>query len=240
MHDTFLVRRLQRFSNLRCHSQCLFQRNRAPLNFLGQRLSRHQFHDEELPSTGFLYAVNRRDVGMIQRGQHTRFAVESRCAFGIMREGFRKEFDRNTAPQLCVGGLIHVAHSPRTQVRCDFVVCELGSDHDILPISGRSLSDARKLPTCLKLGGKKLKLNDYPRVTLDPNRKCKRRSVYLPHPLSGRIVGISDKCLQRVDVITNYRSQRGDQRRPFAGDYVSVGSDILTSAEFFLGSMKSE
>ena len=84
MDDAFLMRRFECFRNLFRDGQCLIDRNRPSLDALGQRLSRHEFHHQELPSAGFFDAVDRRDVGMIQRRQHAGFALESRRSVRIV------------------------------------------------------------------------------------------------------------------------------------------------------------
>ena len=66
MNHAFLMCCLQSFCDLRRNSQCLFHMNRTARNLLGQRLSAHEFHDQEFPSAGFLHAIDRRYVGMIQ------------------------------------------------------------------------------------------------------------------------------------------------------------------------------
>src|SRR5262245_15712312 len=78
---------------------------------------------------------------MIQRRQHAGFALESCYAFAVVTEGFRKKLDGNTAAQLRVNGLIHLSHAARTQMARDLVMCELGSDHDVVEMCGRILSN---------------------------------------------------------------------------------------------------
>jgi len=73
----------------------------------------------------------RGDVGMIQRRQNSGFAFESCGAVLIVGKGFRQEFDRDTAPQFTVGGLIHLAHAACPQVAGDFVMCQPGSNHEV-------------------------------------------------------------------------------------------------------------
>src|SRR6185436_8919999 len=57
-----------------------------------------------------------------------------------MSELCGKKFDRHTPGELRVGRLIHLSHTASSQVACDFVVCEFGSDHDSMKV-GESLSD---------------------------------------------------------------------------------------------------
>ena len=72
-------------------------------------------------------AVNRGDVGVIQRRQHLCFALKSGEPFGIVCERFRQNFDGHVAPELGVVGLIHLAHAARTNVREDFVGAEFSA-----------------------------------------------------------------------------------------------------------------
>ena len=60
--------------------------NRPALDALRQRLSPTSSITRN-SGPPVLDAVNGRDVGMIQRCQYARFALETRDAFGIMREG---------------------------------------------------------------------------------------------------------------------------------------------------------
>ncbi len=84
MDDSFLVRRLQRFADLLRNPERFIDRNRPSLDALGQRFSIDEFHHQELASAGFFQSVDGRNVGMIQRCQHARFALESRHAFAIV------------------------------------------------------------------------------------------------------------------------------------------------------------
>ena len=69
---------------------------------LGQRLAGNQFHDQVMHAAGLFEAVDRGDVGMIQRRQHVRFALKAGQAFGIMRKRCGKNFDGHVAPELGV------------------------------------------------------------------------------------------------------------------------------------------
>ena len=136
------MRRLQCFADLLRNLERFIDRQRTSRSMtVGQRFSLDEFHDEELPFAGFFQSVNGCDVGVIQRRQHARFALESRHAFAVVTEGFGKKLDGDTAAQLGVGGLIDVAHAARTQMAGDLVMCEFGSDHDVMKICGRILSN---------------------------------------------------------------------------------------------------
>jgi hypothetical protein len=53
-----------------------------------------------------------RDVGMIQRREDFRFALESREPFAIVGDVGGQDLDRDFALQLRVARAIHLAHSP--------------------------------------------------------------------------------------------------------------------------------
>jgi len=124
------MRRLQRFGNLLRDHQRFINRDRAMFESSLQRFAFDQFHHQEHASAGLFDAVDRGNAGIVQRRQHARLALESRCTFGIVGEFFRKKFDRHAAAQLRVRGLIHVPHASAAEMRRDFVMCEFGSDHD--------------------------------------------------------------------------------------------------------------
>ncbi len=75
----------------------------------------------------FLDAVNRSDVGMIERRQHTRLALESGKAVGIGREGLRQDLERHIAPEPAVPRAIDLAHASRAKRGLDLVGAEAGA-----------------------------------------------------------------------------------------------------------------
>ena len=74
----------------------------------------------------FLQPVNRGDVGMIQRSQHLRFALEAGEPLRIMRKRFGHDFDGHGAPELRVMRLIDLSHPARTNGADDVVRAEFG------------------------------------------------------------------------------------------------------------------
>jgi hypothetical protein len=60
----------------------------------------------------FLQSIDGSNIRMIQRCQDTRLALEPRNTFVVTTEGFWKEFDGDTAPELGVGGLINLTIPP--------------------------------------------------------------------------------------------------------------------------------
>ena len=51
-------------------------------------------------ASGFLEPVNRRNVRMVQRREHLRFAREAREAVGVLREGIWQHLDRTCRRRL--------------------------------------------------------------------------------------------------------------------------------------------
>ena len=67
-----------------------------------------QFHHEGVHAAGLLEPVDRGDVGMIQRRERLRLALEPRQAFGVSCERVRQDLDRDLAIQLRVRRPIHL------------------------------------------------------------------------------------------------------------------------------------
>ena len=94
---------------------------------LRQIVALDQFHYERRDAAAFFEAVNSRDVGMIQRGEDFRFALETREPIGISGERRRQNLDRNLAFQLGIGGPIHLPHPAFADLRGHFVDAEAGA-----------------------------------------------------------------------------------------------------------------
>ena len=65
--------------------------------------------------------MNRGDVGMIQRRKQLRLALEAGEPFGICRERFRKNFDRDVAAEPCIACAINLTHAAGADGRQDFI-----------------------------------------------------------------------------------------------------------------------
>ena len=68
------------------------------------------------------------DIGMIQRHQQLRFALEPRQPFRIGHEGIRQQLQRDIPLQPRIPGAIHLSHSTLTQQGRHFVRAEFFSD----------------------------------------------------------------------------------------------------------------
>ena len=118
--NALLVRRFQRFDKLFRQRQRFLHRH-----WTTQRFSGDVFHHQELLALAFLQSIDRRDVGMIERREYLRLALEAREPLRITRKGFGQSFDGNFAIQLSVAGEIHLTHPAGAQRRENLVRSDL-------------------------------------------------------------------------------------------------------------------
>ena len=85
MNDALFVRRLEGFGDLPGDRQCLVERDRALSDAVRERWPFDELHHERLHAVGFFEAVDGRNVRMVQRREHFRFALESRETLGVSR-----------------------------------------------------------------------------------------------------------------------------------------------------------
>ena len=89
MDDPLLVRRVESLGDLPGDRQGLIDRDRASCNALREILTLDEFHHEGGHARRFLESVDRRDVGMIQRGEGLRLPFEPRETLGVPGERVR-------------------------------------------------------------------------------------------------------------------------------------------------------
>jgi hypothetical protein len=65
---------------------------RPPADALGERWPFDQFHDQRTSSVRFFEAVNRSNVGMIERCQDSRLTLEAGHAFRVAGKHFGQHF----------------------------------------------------------------------------------------------------------------------------------------------------
>ena len=85
---------------------------------LGERRAPDQFHDERLRLawTAAFEAVDRRDVRVVQGGEHLRLALEAGDALGIGRKGRRQNLDRDVTIELGIACAVDLAHAAGAQL----------------------------------------------------------------------------------------------------------------------------
>ena len=127
MHDSLLVRRIQRLGDLPGNLQRLAQGKRPLGNQVGERRAVDEFQHEPVRGAGILEAVDVTNVRVIQRREHLRFPLEAREPIRIARDRFGQDFDRDIAIQLRVSGSIHFAHAAGADGGQDLVRAEPSS-----------------------------------------------------------------------------------------------------------------
>src|SRR5262249_52471532 len=86
MDDPFLMRGFKGLRDLRGNAERPIDRHPASRDALVETLAVDQLEDEELYLVRFFETVDLRDVRMIERREHLRFAPEARDSFGIVGE----------------------------------------------------------------------------------------------------------------------------------------------------------
>ena len=100
------------------------ERDRTAPEALSQVFALDELHDQAANRAAFLETVDMRDVRMVERRQHLRFALEPREPFGIGGEQIRQDFDGDVAIELRVAGAVDLAHAALADQRDDFVDAE--------------------------------------------------------------------------------------------------------------------
>ena len=79
------------------------------------------------PASNVFEAVDRRDVGMIQRREDVRFPLETGETIRVVRHLRQQHLDRDVAAKLCVACAVDRAHSTFAEERLDVEDTEPGS-----------------------------------------------------------------------------------------------------------------
>jgi hypothetical protein len=196
MDDAGLVRRRQGVGDLPRDRQRLGDRDRALRQPVGQCRPLDQFEDERLRPARLLEAVNRADVGMVQRGERPGFALEAGDAFVALRHGGREHLDGDVAVESCVARAVHLAHSALTEQAGDVIRAEAGAGgarhgrldstpglHDARCRSPREDGLSRPGTTCplLAVGAQPLEIPGVDQVLLPPGRALDADEVVARH-----------------------------------------------------------
>ena len=97
---------------------------RAGGELFRQRLALDELHDDVPEVAVFLGPVDRGDPGMVDRRQHPGFALESRHAGRVAREGLGQDLDGHLAAELAVMGPVDLTHSAGAERTEDLVGAE--------------------------------------------------------------------------------------------------------------------
>jgi len=132
VHDALLVRFLERLGGLPRDRERLVDRDRAPLQPLGEVFSLDELHHQDVRlhaafKRHLLEAVEVGDPRMIERRQQLRLALEAREPVAVGGERLRQQLEGHLAPELRVGGAVDLAHPTRADRGADPVVREAAS-----------------------------------------------------------------------------------------------------------------
>ena len=100
MHDATFVRSIERIGNLDSDLSRFVDRKRAVREPCLERRTLDHLHDDDLIRADAFESVNRRDVRVIERGEHLRFAGESRDAIRVIGKAVRQDLERNVTTEL--------------------------------------------------------------------------------------------------------------------------------------------
>jgi hypothetical protein len=95
---------------------------------------RVRFHHEGVQAGRLLDRIDRRDVGVIERRERLRLALEPRHALRVVGERVRQDLDRHLAAERRVRRPIHLTHSAFANERGDLVDAEAGAGTESQPV----------------------------------------------------------------------------------------------------------
>ena len=145
MDDALLVRGFERVDDLLRVRDGLVNRNRAAREPRGKVVALDELERERQHAVGLFEPVNGRDMRMIQRGEHLRFAAKPGHAVGIQRERRRQHLDRRVAIEPGVVGAIDLAHPARADGGDDLVRANAGPRGQCHRAAPRSLDPDDRL-----------------------------------------------------------------------------------------------
>ena len=119
--DPCAVRGLERIADLFGGMKRLVDRQWPLRDPIRQRGALDELEHQRLRIGGIFQTVDPADVGMVERGQHLRFAAEPRQPVGIVREGFGKDLQRDIPTELRIPGSIHFAHAALANQGSDLI-----------------------------------------------------------------------------------------------------------------------
>jgi hypothetical protein len=130
VNDAVIVCGLKSLPDLPRDRQRFIDWHRATRDALREIFTFDELHYEGGHTTRFFQSMNVRDVWVIERREHPRFAPETREAIGIARDCRQQHLNRDIAIQLQVAGTIHLAHSTRANGGNDLVWADQGAGSD--------------------------------------------------------------------------------------------------------------
>jgi hypothetical protein len=110
MDDAVRVRAFKGVAHLPRDRKNFVRRQGTAPETLGEVFALDEFHGERDTSGLLFEPIDLSDVRMIQRGQRSRLSLESCEAFGILREFFGKQLQRDVTVKPGIASAVHLAH----------------------------------------------------------------------------------------------------------------------------------
>ena len=129
MNDALVVGVLERLRDLPRDLERLVDGNGTAGEPLLQILALDQLEREEGLAARLLEPVDRGDVGMVERREHVRLALEAGEPLRVPRDFRGQDLDRDVAVQVRVSRAIDLAHPAGAERRGDPVVGEALANH---------------------------------------------------------------------------------------------------------------
>ncbi len=121
MHNAAAMRFFQSIADFDPVFQNLRDRHRPFSKPIGQGLALQTLHHQVVHTVLMADVVERANIGMVQRRDGSRFALETLPGFGVFGKMLGKNLDCNGAVESRVPGAIHFAHSARPKRRLNLV-----------------------------------------------------------------------------------------------------------------------
>ncbi len=131
MDDPLVVRLRQGVRDLLRDRERVVDRDPAALQALGEVFPFDEFQDQEQRVARVLEPVDRRDVRVIEGGQHLRFPLETGEPVRVLRNGGREHFDGHLAPELRVVRAVDLAHAAGADGFGEAVLAQDGAGFDL-------------------------------------------------------------------------------------------------------------
>ena len=125
--DALGVRGFETLGDLDEKRKRLLERDGAALDAVGECRALDHLHGQEVRRLGLLEPVDGGDVGVVERRQHPRFALEARQSFGIDGYILRQCLDRDVAPEPRVARAVDHTHASRPERGDDLVGADAGA-----------------------------------------------------------------------------------------------------------------
>jgi hypothetical protein len=119
----------KRLYNLNRDTECFISGNGPTRETFGKRFAINELHRKKVGPLGFLKAIQRGNVRMIQCCQRAGFSFEPFRTVTISDECFRQQLDRNATAQPRVTRAVHFTHPASTEQGFDFVMSQSFANH---------------------------------------------------------------------------------------------------------------